>query len=140
MDGIEMMLKSISEARKKNATNMTLGEFIDVLKEIPEGSQIIYKAFGCLPGKLASYRGYYEDLALDVLGPEYNKAIPVSEVLKECEEAIGKVFTGWKGGDYEASRDTLLWASNTGSCTNMAIIAVEECYEGMWEIITLEVD
>ena len=96
---------------------------------------------------LTSWRGVYSDLAVD-FGELPTAAIErgvryrtVSEFRDELEEALaGKVFHGYKGGDYRMRPSTPVWASPWGEawhnaitgvylgvdCINMATINIEE--------------
>lgn len=59
-----------------------------------------------------SYRGYYEELAFV---PAEN--VTVASMLAAAKSAIGRTFTGWKGGDFtmgEWSNVYLAKIGNTG--------------------------
>jgi hypothetical protein len=94
---------------------MTLGKMIESLKSMPESKEI--KGIGTLH----SYRGYYSDLAFD---HEAGKK-PVVEVLNMCLDAMGKVFQGYKGGDYVMGELTPLWMAEYGCCGER-IMAINE--------------
>ena len=60
-----------------------------------------------------SYRGYYSDLALE----STNEIYTVQELIDliKCE-SLGKVFEGYKGGDFTMIPDTPVWISTYGCC------------------------
>lgn len=59
-----------------------------------------------------SYRGYYSDLAFE-RAPEKVKA---SDLLATCRNAMGKVYEGYKGGDYIMGELTPIWVAEYGRC------------------------
>ena len=89
---------------------MSLGEIIQELKKHDKSKHLnigLYK-----PG---SYRGYYECLMFE---PKHNST--VGESLKSCQEANGKTYTGYKGGEYIMTTDTECYFAEYGA-TGVAI-------------------
>ena len=77
----------------------TLGELIKFLEE-RDPDLVVPLGFG----KPHSYRGYYEDVAF----------VPVSkttvgEMLQHAKSAMGKTFTGYKGGEFHMDENTSVW-------------------------------
>lgn len=108
---------------KKHDQQLTLGQFIDRLKELKQDSSICFE-FCCLtPTTLESYRGYYEDLALGFEEEGWGSP-SVGELLAICEEAVGETMQGYKGGDYLMDRDTALWVANSGIAGSTAIVGI----------------
>ena len=69
-----------------------------------------------------SYRGYYECLAFGLASD-----VEVDEMLSSSCGAIGKTFTGWKGGEYrmtEATECYLADAGTTGWPLNAKVMAL----------------
>lgn len=98
----------------------TLGEVILLLQAQPGGNTIRLDFTEDKIKGIESYRGYYEDIALDY-GPEYQYSwrtalITVSDLLQECEKSVGKTFYGYKGGKYIMRRKTLVWVSGYSHC------------------------
>ena len=91
--------------RERAETQMTLGKLIELLKTM--GDTPITGL-----GELDSYRGYYSDLAF----APTTKAIPASKLLNDCQQAMGEVFHGYKGGDYVMGARTPLWVASYGFC------------------------
>ena len=44
------------------------------------------------------------------------KEKPAALLLKECRAAMGAVFTGYKGGEYQMGKSTPLWVASYGCC------------------------
>lgn len=92
--------------KARSGTQMTLGRLIGELEALPPDRLIVGL------GKPMSYRGYYCDLAFDPTdAPE-----PVSALLARCRNAMGKVFEGYKGGDYMMGATTPVWVARYGDC------------------------
>ena len=87
------------------ATQMTLGDMIKRLEELPEELKIVGV------GEIDSYRGYYSDLAFCPDGDN-----TAGELLVICKSAMGKVFTGYKGGDFMMGESTPLWIASYSEC------------------------
>lgn len=104
---------------------LSLGEFIDALKREDQGFSVRYDFGGLVPDlSPASYRGYYEDLAV---GFSDGDAPTVAELVAALESAIGKTFCGYKGGDYRMDRNTTLWVANHGESSDTAIVGLARC-------------
>jgi hypothetical protein len=65
---------------------------------------------GLTPKSVDSYRGYYEDLAINVEPEHYS--MRVGEFVDLLESRIGTTMTGYKGGDYTIGPRTRVWISN----------------------------
>ena len=107
---------------------MTLGRLIDALAEMPQDENVEFDFCHLCPTTLASYRGYYERLAL---GFAEGGNITVSGLLAECRKAVGATFSGWKGGDYVMDRNTLVHVANQGDTSNTQIVRVQRGYGGV---------
>ena len=96
-------------------TQMTLGTLIDRLKAMPPEALI--------DGMRAphSYRGYYSDLAFTATGQK----MTVQDALVLCKDAMGEVFEGYKGGDFQMGRKTPVWIAEYGHC-GMKIISLRD--------------
>ena len=98
----------------------TLGEVILLLQAQPKENLVKLDFTDDKVEAIDSYRGYYEDIALEY-GPEsrfsYRGPLTtVKELLDECERAVGKTFYGYKGDEYIMHRKTLVWVSRWGHC------------------------
>ena len=98
------------------STQMTLGKEIAALEKMPSDSAVINLR------RPHSYRGYYCDLAFE----NDSGTCQAWELLAECKSAIGKVFEGYKGGNYIMKESTPVWIAEYG-CSGVKLIAL---YEG----------
>lgn len=57
-----------------------------------------------------SYRGYYDELAFEPMDTT------IQEMLEACENADGKTYHGYKGGDFEMDGDTEVHIAFKGCC------------------------
>ena len=110
------------------------------LETMPDSKPIRYD-FGKYPGDADSYRGYYEQLALDVLTPGDtvgSKPPPtVGQVLRDLSGAIRMPYTGYKGGEYTMNRATQLWASEWGEASGLGIVGIRE-HDTHVELVTAQ--
>lgn len=84
----------------------TLGMCIRALQDLPPETPL---ATPC--GELLSYRGYYDHLAIQPTG-DIDTA---GKLLAECNRADGRVYEGYKGGDYRMGLETPVWFSEWGT-------------------------
>lgn len=94
--------------RERANSQMTLGSLIIRLAELPPEMEM-WELSGA-----HSYRGYYEDLAFDIVRSIEKRT--VRENIAYCKELLGQVFEGYKGGDYTMNTGTPVWFSHYGSC------------------------
>lgn len=116
-------------ALERSKTMMTLGELIAALDKVDGGINIAIElptGEVVIPTDLISYRGYYSDLAIDYGIPNEDSVRPVEvdEFRGWLREAIGKTYTGYKGGDFTMSKITPMWVDNYGRCQNFAVSEV----------------
>lgn len=99
---------------------MILDDLITALVACPDQHAPV-EIDGKPAGEFDSYRGYYDQLALGTgLEP-----ITVAELLAAASEAKGKVFQGYKGGDYLMTGDTAVWFSEYGCSSGVAIVGID---------------
>ena len=90
--------------RERAESQMTLGKLIAALKAMPEGAEVANL------NNADSYRGYYSDLAF-----EHGEGTrPAADLLVECKDAMGKVFYGYKGGEFVMGALTPIWLASYG--------------------------
>jgi hypothetical protein len=104
---------------------MTLGGLIKKLESFPHDKKIQGLT------EPHSYRGYYSDLAFEPSGDP----VLVGDLLQECKSAMGKVFEGYKGGDYMMGENTPVWVASYGCCGLKLIDIDENC-----DLVTREDD
>lgn len=118
----------------------TLGSVIDALRAAKPEAQVLFDFCGCGPTKVASYRGWYDHLALgwsDSFDGDWPTA---ADLLADLEAALGKQFPGYRGGDYLMISDTPLWVDKWGDCTGTGIVGVEYLGEHSVILETKKVD
>ncbi len=76
------------------------------------------------PTHLDSWRGAYDELALEFTWDSDAKYPPVTEFLEELRGAIGKTYTGYKGRDFVMGKTTPIWVANYGRSDNTAVTGV----------------
>lgn len=115
---------------------LTLGEFIEKLRQQPQDNEITFDFCGFLPTTFDSWRGVYCELALGYEAPEYNKSIQVATLLSRAQDADGEVFMGYKGGNYQMGKSTRIWVDNRGETNGTAIVDVITFDTYLTKIIT----
>ena len=126
----------MSENRISEYGTITLGGFIEALEEWCENAEKendgAFKAKDChvyfdwamaTPEGIDSYRGYYRHLALGY-GDEDN-VVTVGGLLFILNDAIGRTFVGWKGGDFTMDRMSPVWVGNPGHCYGTQIKGIQ---------------
>ena len=89
--------------------------------------------------EFVSYRGYYEDLALERI--KFLSGETAESLLDSAKLALGKTFTGYKGGDYIMTESTPLWITNHYSECGVAIVGVEVNIDSKrFTLITKDID
>lgn len=114
-------IKRAAERQRRECGQLTLGQFIERLRPYKDEKYISYDFVHFKPTGLHSYRGFYEDLAI---GYSTDSETTPASLLAECEKAIGKIFTGYKGGDFEMNYNTVLWVAESDESGSTAIIDV----------------
>jgi len=107
-------------AQKYQGDMITLGALKDWLEKIPKDALIIFND-GNSPGIFDSYRGYYDQIAVN-----RSTAVPDADIFYEqVVNAIGSTHTGWKGGEYKMTKETPIWVSKTGEASGVGIVGME---------------
>lgn len=112
---------------------LTLGQFITKLKQQPEENFVFFEFCDFVPTEFGSWRGLFSELALGYAPWRESEPLAVSSLIALAKSAIGATYTGFKGGQYEMTKQTTLWADNCGEATRTAIVDVktfdaEDCY------------
>lgn len=109
----------------KRSDQLTLGELIAKLERLRDqdaGRVVKYDFAYFHPKRLASWRGAYDELALNY--ENTSEPLSVGELIELLQSAIGKTFEGYKGGEYVMGKTTPLWVSDYGEGCNTAIVGV----------------
>ena len=116
---------------------MTLGQLLDTLERKDETLDITFDFVHFRPtGKGHSYRGYYEDFALAY---ESGGECCIGTLVRYLKSVLGETLTGYKGGEYTMSDDTVVWVANHNESGGTAIVDV---VDDEWRVIlkTMMVD
>jgi len=127
MDFGQMLRNEVSRIRHEEYASKsirTLGEVILLLETQPLTNIVKLDFTDDNPCALCSYRGYYEDLSID--HDSGAGETTVKQLLEMFEEAVGKTYTGYKGGDFTMNRRTLVWVAPWGSTGRMLSDVKEE--------------
>lgn len=147
MDAIEVFLKEQRNRTFASSAQLTLGQIIEKLEKCGltygkdnKPKQVDYDFGTAIPTTLDSWRGSYSELALGYKlsgydnNDEHFTQTTAETLLSELKSAIGKEFTGWKGGEFTMDEDTPVWVANSGNSGNTGIIDVVD--DG-WRIILM---
>lgn len=97
----------------------TLGQLIDALKPFADDESVCLDFARFEVGRLCSYRGFYEDLAIVVAE---NGSGSVGALRALLAASVNSTEHGWKGGEYRMTRETALWVVADPSRTSDTII------------------
>ena len=101
--------------------HLTLGGLIKQLESLSPTLMVKFDWNGGYPYQEMSYRGYYSDLAFDW---RESPVVAVAGLLNISRRALGRAYTGYKGGDFVMNEQTPLWAAPYGD-TGRAIMGLE---------------
>lgn len=144
---IENEVKSQRAEKLKSSPQMTLGEMIAIIEPIAKNQEGIIKKYNheanvefdfeyAYPTGLSSWRGSYAELALNFSFVGYGvegftkdekfepKEMLVSKFLELLKSALGKTYTGWKGGDFVMGKTTPIWVANDGNSGNTGVVGI----------------
>lgn len=130
--------KRESEARGAMPDRWTLGTLVDALERMnpdavvlgldaPDGGSDPELVFD-------SYRGYYTDLAIEP-GEHHMRA---RNLLLLARNALGHVFTGYKGGDFPMHRRSPLWLSQYGTASGLRVCGMCEVSPGEFAFLVAD--
>lgn len=102
---------------------MTIDELITQLSKFDKNLpvEIKYNHEHAEFGDLDSYRGYYQELAVD----RGHREKVVGQVIEQLNEACGKTFIGYKGGEFTMHGGTDIYFAEYG-CTGPIIDHIYE--------------
>lgn len=117
-------------------SGLNLGEIIAELEKLPRLANIEFDFGSANVTVLDSYRGYYDQLALGYDGTYGGKLMTVGELLDDCTAALGKSFTGWKGGDYTMDAKTSVFVANSGCTSDTYIVGFRKKFDDWYVVDT----
>lgn len=97
---------------------LTLGELLTEIQDLPPDMPVLldYGDAAVTTGREHSYRGYYSDLSFEPLTLAGKNPTPVRVLLEQVRTALGgRVYRGYKGGDFVMRPDTTLWIASYGT-------------------------
>lgn len=133
---VESGVRKMRAASFEKSEQLTLGELIALLKDIPleysdEPVTVSFDFGTAHPAGLSSWRGSYDELAINynLGGYDNNNAdqfahTDLKDFMEELRAADGKVYEGWKGGDFVMSLNTPLWVANNGNVGNTGVVGI----------------
>jgi hypothetical protein len=114
------MLKKERKEEMKTSPQLTLGKLIKALESIPEQSNPVvlanteYNVTG-----FCSWRGSYCEISIEY--EKNNKKVTTKQFLEMCKRAVGRKFSGYKGGQYTMGKTTPVWIANYGHVGSLSI-------------------
>ena len=109
---------------------MTVGQVLEQLRTAKNDSVVYFDFADCAPTTVDSWRGIYADPAIGWTPTGYSgdgKAPTVASLIGELEKAIdGRLYTGWKGGDYRYTENSTLHVDNSGDYSQTEIVRIED--------------
>ncbi len=123
---IETQVAAMRHQTFMDSPQLSLGELIERLEAIEtEDDCSVRFDFGYFrPSELMSWRGVYAELAVGFTDKGDYKDPQLSKFITELKGAIGKTYTGYKGGDFFMSKSTPVWVANYGESGNTAVVGV----------------
>lgn len=119
---IHKMVKAAAAEEAAAAGQITLGALIDGLSQCKPDAYIQFRFASLNPGRLRSYRGYYDHLAIEPDG----SFTRVADFLQHARHVLGKSFEGYKGGDYVMDDDTPIWVANWGDTSSTRVTGITD--------------
>lgn len=107
---------------------MTIGEVLDKLSGVSDDIHVRFDFGGVAPTTINSWRGIYAEAAIGFSSGKYgDERSTVGALRKRLLDAIqpGTTYGGWKGGEYQYSKDTPLHVDNRGCYTNTELVRVQ---------------
>jgi hypothetical protein len=105
---------------------LSLGGLIDLLKKQDPKHGLRFDFGGVCPTGISSYRGYYEDLAIE-FSDQPDEWPTVESFLTTLREAVGKTFGGYKGGDFVMTGRSRIWVANYSHTSDTTIVGIRDC-------------
>lgn len=125
-DAIQMLIDGISAQGRQKRTESgqwTIREIVAALSNVPDDAPLVIDYYGTDVGweDVGSYRGYYDELAIEHAAQDGN----VRGLRQKLEAAVGTTYEGYKGGDYTMNGATPVWVSTYGHASQLAVVGIE---------------
>ena len=127
IDLIRQQVAAERGERFQRSDQLSLGSVIERLEKLDPEDRVVFDFCNMVPTRLESWRGSYDELALGFVDPSRrgSERVSVAELLERLRLAVGRTYTGWKGGEYVMGLITPVWVANPGDAHNTAIVGVE---------------
>lgn len=119
LDAIAKAASFSAHEASAQAGQVTLGELVARLESADQSKPVKFDN-GKSPGHFNSYRGYYDMVAIS-----WGEKCSVGQFLELAKNAVGRTFTGYKGGEYTMTKMTPVWVSEYGRCSGVGVIDVD---------------
>ena len=144
----DAIMQKVKEARTLEflcSNQLSLGKLIKKIRSIAKEQEerlkeglseavVIHSFCGLFPTEIDSWRGSYDELALNFTSFKNDKEpMTVSVFLKMLEETVGKTFIGYKGGEFKMDEGTPVWIDNYGESSHTQVVGVLD--DGYWIVL-----
>lgn len=126
---INKAMKADRALAMANSDQLTLGEILSKCEAIAKNDRgdkdepcVQFDFEHLYPTDIDSWRGSYDELSLS-FSSGFGE-MKLSAFIELLTSAVGKEFTGWKGGEYIMNRHTPVWVANPGNSGNTAVVEV----------------
>ena len=100
--------------QREMSGHLTIAQIIEKCEALPnleiKISSDIEKYNGMSPVDTDSYRGSYDELAIDF----DRGVVMLSDFLKEMNSSLRRIYHGYRGGEYGMYRNTFVWVASYG--------------------------
>lgn len=99
----------------KTSAQLTLGELILKMEGKSPEKPVVFDDGEHFPTSLSSWRGSYCELAIEYNEYDTEKPMNAGDFAEKLKGALGKTYTGYKGGDFTMGKTTPVWVANHGN-------------------------
>lgn len=110
----------------------TLGQLISAAEALmprQAETEVVFDFCDTAPNGIDSWRGSYAELALSYTS---DGGMPLRKFVEILEDANGRTFEGYKGGDFPMDRGTPVWVANWGRSGNTGVVGLRDVG---WQIV-----
>lgn len=118
-----------------NQAPMTIGQLIVELSNYDPDLPLCIHQKNIGWHDVSSYRGYYDHLAIE----PGECILTVKDAQRDLQQALGRTFVGYKGGEYTMTETTPVWVANWGQCSRYAVCGVGDWVDGTVMIEIVEI-
>lgn len=117
------LMEAMNKKKRADSINLTIGAMLTILDDLHDGDMIKLSNNMKLFNNFESYRGYYEDLMLDVEADgSFGEVCTVGDLRRLLNRALREgIMEGYKGGEFVINKETLVWVDSYGKCNSLAV-------------------